>query len=196
MKKILTTLALVAFISSVSAANFVELAYENVNATPSTKDGASQTIRVGKDVGGLSLGLQAKSRTIDTGGIKSSLEANLGKEFKLAGIVVSTGGAGGDGGNVVRPFAGIGHDYGTGTTASSFDYGVVGLGAGTKINVFTVGASVKHRVNWDSVAPEQTAIGAFVGYPITKDFEVRLNVGQSYRDIKEKTIGGSLVARF
>jgi hypothetical protein len=183
MKKILTAIALVASISTAGAANFVELAYENVNATPSTKDGAAQTIRVGKDVGGLNLGLQAKSRTIDTGGIKSSLEANLGKEFKLSGIVV-------------RPFAGIGHDYGTGTTASSFDYGVVGIGAGAKINVFTVGASVKHRVNWDSVAPEQTAIGAFVGYPITKDFEARLNVGQSYRDIKEKTIGASLVARF
>jgi len=183
MKKILTTLALIVSISSASAANFIEFAYDNVHADPSSKDGAAQTIRIGKDVGGVNLGLQAKSRTVEAGGIKSSVEANVGKEFNLSGIVV-------------KPFAGIGHDDGTGKTSTGFEYGLVGIAAGTKINVFNVGASIKQRINWDSVAPEQTVVGAFVGYPITKDFETRINLGQSFRDIKEKSIGVALVAKF
>ena len=152
MKKILTAIALVASISTAGAANYVELGYENANATPSSRDGAAQTIRVSKDVGGINLGLQAKVRTIEAGGIKSSVEANVGNEFKLPGIIV-------------KPFVGIGHDYGTGKNSTGFEYGLVGIKAGTKINVFNVGVLVKQRLNWDSTAPEQTVVGAFVGYP-------------------------------
>ena len=120
MKKILSTFALVAFFGSANAANFIELAYDNVNANPSSKDGTAQTLRAGKDVGSVNLGLQVKTRTIDSGGIKNTVEVNVGKEFNLAGIVV-------------KPFAGVGHDNGTGSTGSGFEYGLVGLAAGTKV---------------------------------------------------------------
>ena len=183
MKKILGALALVAFVGSANAANFIELSYDNVNADPSSKDGTAQTIRAGKDAAGLNFGLQVKTRTIDSGGIKNTVEVNVGKEFNLAGIVV-------------KPFAGVGHDNGTGSTGSGFEYGLVGLAAGTKVSVFNVGALVKNRINWQNNTPEQTVVNAFVGYPITKDFEARVNIGQSFRDIKEKTIGGALVVRF
>jgi hypothetical protein len=52
------------------------------------------------------------------------------------------------------------------------------------------------RVNYKKNQPEQTTIGIAVGYPLNKDFEVRANLGQSFRDIKEKTAGMSLVAKF
>ena len=180
MKKTLLATALLASAVSASAAGFVELAVDNSHAEPKAFNNTAQVIRAGKDYAGLSLGVQVKTMTINTGGLKNDVQLTVGKQL-----------------GAFKPFVGVGHDNGTnGMVGKDFDYGIVGVSAGTRVAGLNVGGMVKSRVNFESNKPKQTVVGVAVGYPLNKDFEVRANLGQSFQDIKEKTIGLSLVAKF
>jgi len=180
MKKTLLATALLASVVSASAAGFVELAVDNGRVTPSSFNNTSQIIRAGKDYAGLNFGVQVKTMVIDTGGLKNDVQLQVGKQF-----------------GALRPFVGVGHDNGTnGMVGKDFNYGFVGVTTGTRVGAFNVGGIIKSRVNYEKTSPEQTAIGVSVGYPLNKDFEVRASLGQSFRDIKEKSTGVSLIARF
>jgi hypothetical protein len=180
MKKTLFATALLASAVSASAAGFVELAIDNSHATPAAFNNTAQVIRAGKDYAGLNFGVQVKTMTINTGGLKNDVQLSVGKQF-----------------GAFKPFVGLGHDNGTnGMLGKEIDYGFVGVSTGTRIAGLNVGGVVKSRVNYEKNRPEQTVVGIAVGYPLNKDFELRANFGQSFRDIKEKTAGVSLVAKF
>jgi hypothetical protein len=180
MKKTLFATALLASAVSAGAAGFVELAVDNSRATPAANNNTAQVIRAGKDVAGLSLGVQVKTMTIDAGGLKNDVQLTVGKQL-----------------GAFKPFVGVGHDNGTnGALGKDFDYGLVGFSTGARIGGLNVGGVVKSRVNFENNRPKQTVVGVAVGYPLNKDFEARANFGQSFQDIKEKTAGVSLVAKF
>ena len=180
MKKTLFAIALSAAAVSASAADFVELAVDNSHATPAAYNNTAQIIRAGKDYAGLNFGVQVKTMVINAGGLKNDVQLSVGKQF-----------------GAFKPFVGLGHDNGTnGMIGKEIDYGFVGVTAGTRVGAFNVGGMVKSRVNYEKNRPEQNVVAVSVGYPLNKDFEVRANFGQSFRDIQEKTAGLSLVAKF
>lgn len=182
MKKLLLTLAL-AVSSSAFAAGFVELALDSSQVEPRSKDYASQTIRAGTTIGDkTTVGFQSKTFVVDAGGLANVFEGYVGRRFD---------------GIPFTPFVGVGHDNGmNGAVGKSYNYGVVGATYATKVSAFNVGGIVKTRVNWEDNKPQQTVVGAFVGYPINKQFEARLNLGKSFQDMKEQTAGLSLIAKF
>ena len=180
MKKTLFATALLASAVSASAAGFVELAVDTSHATPAAYNNTAQVIRAGKDFAGLSLGVQVKTMTINAGGLKNDVQLTVGKQV-----------------GAFKPFVGVGHDNATnGMVGKDFDYGIVGVSTGTRVGAFNVGGVIKTRANFETNKPKQTVVGVAVGYPLNKDFEVRANFGQSFQDIKEKTAGVSLVAKF
>jgi len=164
MKKTLIATSLALFATMASAANFASVDVERVEDNKGVVSQA-QYVRVGKDMGKLNLGLQARTATFDKGGMLNSLEGTVGSGFKVMGLPVDA-------------YVGLGHDNGfNGAAGKSYQYGLVGATTGVKMGPFWSYAGVKTRVNWDSSNPKQTVGFAGLSYSLTKD--VSVNVGAS-----------------
>jgi hypothetical protein len=174
MKKTLIATSLALFATVASAANFASVDVERVEDNKGAVSQA-QYVRVGKDMGKLSLGLQARTATFDKGGMLNSLEATVGSGFKVMGLPVDA-------------YAGVGHDNGF-NGGRSFQYGLVGATTGAKMGPFWSFAGVKTRVNWNDKNPAQTVGFAGLSYPLRKDVSVHVGASKSWGDIKETAHG-------
>jgi len=181
MKKTILSLSLAVSTTIVSAANFASVDVESVKDSNGNKSTA-QYVRVGKDMGGLNLGLQVRTATLDSGGMLNSVEGTVGKSVNLVGLPISA-------------YAGVGHDNGL-NGGTSYQYGVVGVNTGFKVGPLWAYTGAKTRVNWDSANPSQTLGFAGISYNLSKDVSVNAGVSKSWGDIKETTRGLGLRVNF
>ena len=180
MKKLLiATLATVAF--AAQAANFVQVEQENVIGRQGQGDSAVTYMRAGKDIGNYSLGLQSRTARFDAGGIANSLEATV------ANSKVSVLG--------VKPFVGIGHDFGS-STQSGYNYGLVGGTAGTKVGPGFALVGLKTRVDTNANDPKQTVGWVSYAYPLNKNVSLTVGASRSGQDIKERGVSAGVSIGF
>lgn len=179
MKKLLiATLATLAF--AASAANFVQVEQENVVGRQGQGSSSVTYLRGGKDLGDYSLGLQNRTARFDAGGIASSLEGTIANnKLSILGV---------------KPFVGIGHDFGGATNASTgYNYGLVGATTGTKIGSGYAYAGVKTRVmRQNDTDPKQTVGFAGYSFPVAKNVALNLGVSRSGGDIKERGVSAGV----
>lgn len=181
MKKILAILALATF-GSAFAADFVSIDVDNVQGRKGAGDSTSQYVRAGKGFGDYQLGLQARTATLDAGGMLNSLEATVAnRKIGVAGIT---------------PFVGVGHDNGfNGGTA--YNYGLVGATYGRPVGPGFLLLGAKTRVgSTEDTRTKQTVTFATYSVPVAKNVSVNLNASRSAQDIKEKAYGLGLTFGF
>lgn len=173
MKKILATLAFFAA-SSAFAQNYLSVDVDRVKGLNGASDSTAQYVRAGKAFGNLQLGLQSRTATIEGGGMLNSLEVTAANnKLVVAGL---------------KPFIGVGHDNGF-NGGKSFQYGLVGATAGTKLGSGFALVGAKTRLNWDNANPKQTVGFATYMLPLAKDVSLNFNVSKSVQDIKENAYG-------
>jgi hypothetical protein len=180
MKKIaIATLALAAF--AASAADFVSIDVDQVTDRATKQKSVAEYVRAGKEIGGIQYGLQSRTaRYADNSGMYNSLELTAGKT--IAGV---------------SPFVGVGYDNGkNGAVNGQYEYGLVGVTAGTQVGPGFLLGGVKTRVNFHAKNPKQTV--EFVSYSIPVATKVSLNVGASYsqQTIQEKAISAGVTVAF
>lgn len=183
MKKILASLAL-ALSGTAFAADYISVDIDTVKGVDGAKDSTAQYVRAGKGFGNYQLGLQARTATVDGGGMLHSLEATVANnKISVAGIT---------------PFVGVGHDAGfNGAKGAAYTYGLVGATAGTKVGPGFALAGVKTRVVSDEAdRTKQTVAFATYSIPVTKGVAINLNASKSYQDIKENAYGLGLAFNF
>jgi hypothetical protein len=171
MKKTIMALAVTLAATAASAANFVSLDVDRVKDDKTGVVSHAQYVRVGKDVAGLNLGLQARTASFEGGGMLNSLEGTVGKQMGMVNV-----------------FGGLGHDNGF-NGGRSFQYGLVGASAGMPVGPVYAFGGVKTRVNWNDRNPAQTVAFAGVSVPIAKQFSLSVGGSKSYQDIKETAWG-------
>ena len=176
MKKIFAILAL-ALSGTAFAADYVSIDVDSVKGVDGAKDSTAQYVRAGKQLGVYQLGLQARTATVDGGGMLNSLEATVANnKVRFAGIT---------------PFVGVGHDNGfNGAKGAAYTYGLVGATTGAKIGPGFALAGVKTRVGSDEARrTAQTVAFATYSIPLAKNVSINLNASKSYQDIKENAYG-------
>ncbi len=183
MKKILAILAL-ASSTAAFAADFVSVDVDTVKGRQGQGDSIAQYVRVGKELGGLQLGLQSRTAKLDGGGLVNSFEATVAyPKMNILGIT---------------PFVGVGHDNGfNGASGGSFNYGLVGATYGRKVGPGFALLGVKTRTgSTEAVDTKQTVTFATYSVPVAKQVAVNLNVSRSYQDIKDNAYGLGLQFSF
>ena len=171
--------AIVITASHASASNYVSVDVDHVTDTKTKVQSTAQYIRAGYDVSGVTLGLQARTATFETGGMVNSLEGTVGKSMTLP-----------LGKFTVTPFVGAGHDNGfNGGRGKDFQYGLVGVNAGMPLGPVYAFSGIKTRVNFDKTNPDQTVAFAGVSYPLTKAVSLSTSVSASRGDITENAFG-------
>jgi hypothetical protein len=179
MKKIIAILA-VALTGTAFAADYVSVDVDNVSNTSGikgAKDSTAQYLRAGKGFGSVQLGLQARTATVDGGGMLNSLEATIANnKINVAGIT---------------PFVGVGHDNGfNGAKGAAYTYGLVGATTGFKVGPGFALLGAKTRVGSDEATrTKQTVAFATYSIPVVKGVAVNLNASKSYQTIKENAYG-------
>ena len=176
MKKIFAILAL-ALTGTAFAADYVSVDVDTVKGVNGASDSTAQYVRAGKGFGSVQLGLQARTATIEGGGLLNSLEATLANsKINVAGLT---------------PFVGVGHDNGfNGAKGAAYTYGLVGATAGRPIGPGFALAGVKTRVGSDEATrTKQTVAFATYSIPVAKGVSLNLNASRSYQDIKENAFG-------
>ena len=174
-KKILiATLATMAF--AAQAANFVQVEQENVTGRNGATNSDVTYLRAGKDIGDYALGLQSRTARFDGGGITNSLEATVANnKVSVLGL---------------KPFVGLGHDFGG--VATGYNYGLVGATTGAKIGPGTAYAGVKTRIRANTTDPKQTVTWLGYGVPVAKNVVFNVGVSRSAQDIQEKGVSAGL----
>ena len=183
MKKIFAILAL-ALTGTAFAADYVSVDIDSVKGVDGAKDSQAQYVRAGKQLGNYQLGLQARTATVDGGGMLNSLEVTAANnKVSFAGIT---------------PFVGVGHDNGfNGARGAAYTYGLVGATYGRPVGPGFALAGVKTRVGSDEgTRTAQTVAFATYSIPLAKSVAVNLNVSKSYQDIKENAVGLGLAFNF
>lgn len=176
MKKIIAILAL-AITGTAFAADYASLDVDAVKGVNGAKDSTAQYLRAGKGFGSTQVGLQARTATIDGGGMLNSLEATIANnKVNVAGLT---------------PFVGVGHDNGfNGAKGAAYTYGLVGATTGMKVGPGFALIGAKTRVGSDeAVRTKQTVAFATYSIPVAKGIAVNLNASKSYQTIKEDAYG-------
>lgn len=175
MKKILAILALATF-GSAFAADFVSVDVDNVQGRKGAGDSTAQYVRAGKGFGDYQLGLQARTATLDAGGMLNSLETTIAnRKIGVAGVT---------------PFVGVGHDNGF-NGGNSFNYGLVGATYGRPVGpgFLLLGAKTRVGSTEDAARTKQTVSFATYSVPVAKNVAINFNASRSSQDIKEKAFG-------
>lgn len=173
MKKILAA-TIVALSFGASAANFVSVDYDNVIGRQGATNSGATTVRAGKEIGGLQLGMQSRTARFSGGGLANSLEATVGKDI-----------------NGLLPYVGVGHDFGY-NGGPTQNYGLVGAQYGLPIGPGFALAGIKTRVRTNAADTKQTVTYTTYSIPVAKNVAVNLNASYSAQDIKEKALGVGL----
>lgn len=180
MKKSLFALTLAIASVASFAADSVSLEVARVSDNDTNAHSQTQTLRVGKDVGALALGLQVRTAVADAGGLGNSIEGTVGSAF-----------------GPVQLFGGLGHDNGlNGARGGAYQYGLVGASVGSKLGALDLSIGVKTRVNWESQAPDQTVAFVSASLPLTKNLSATATLSRSYQDIREDSFGLGLKLAF
>lgn len=177
MKKIAIASILSLAAAAASAANFIQVEQENVTGLKGGTSSAATYVRAGKDFGNYALGLQSRTARFDGGGIANSLEATVANnKVSFMGI---------------KPFVGVGHDFGG--TGSSFSYGLVGATTGAQVGPGYAYLGVKTRA-WreNSTDPKQTVTFAGYAVPVAKNVSLNLGVSRSTQTINEKGVSAGV----
>lgn len=183
MKKLLLALGISLAAFGAQASDFASLTVESVKDDVTDVKGTVQTVRVGKDLAGLTFGLQARTQaTENAGGLGNSLELSVGKGFALGKVAVA-------------PYVGVGHDNGQGG-GTGWQYGVVGATAALPVGNLTPYVGAKTRINWDHGNPNQALVFAGADFAVTKQLAVGVTASKSYLDIKETSYGVNLRVAF
>lgn len=183
MKKIFAILAL-ALTGTAFAADYVSIDVDNVQGRKGASDSTAQYLRAGKGFGTYQLGLQARTATVEGGGLLNSFEATVANnKIGFAGIT---------------PFVGVGHDNGfNGAHGASYQYGLVGATYGLKAGPGYLLTGVKTRVgSTEDSRTKQTVTFATYSVPVAKNVSVNLNASRSSQDIKESAMGLGLAFSF
>jgi hypothetical protein len=176
MKKIFAILAL-ALTGTAFAADYVSVDVDTVKGVNGASDSTAQYVRAGKAFGTTQVGLQARTATIEGGGLLNSLEVTLANnKVRVLGLT---------------PFIGIGHDNGfNGAAGAAYTYGLVGATTGFKAGPGFALLGAKTRVGSDEATrTKQTVAFATYSIPVTKGVAVNLNASKSYQTIKENSYG-------
>jgi hypothetical protein len=176
MKKIFAILAL-ALTGTAFAADYVSIDVDAVKGVGSAKDSTAQYVRAGKGFGSYQLGVQARTATIDGGGLLNSLEATVANnKVSFAGIT---------------PFVGAGHNNGfNGARGAAYTYGLVGATYGRPVGPGFALLGAKTRVGSDEHTRTKQTVGfATYSIPVAKGVAINLNASKSYQDIKENAYG-------
>lgn len=180
MKKLAIASVLAMVFGTASAADFVSLEVDAVRDAVTKSHSNAQYLRAGKDVGGVELGLAARTQVWKQGGMANSVEGTLGKQVSILNV-----------------FGGLGYDNGmNGAKNGSFEYGLVGATTGMKLGPTYTFVGAKTRLNWDSANPKQTVAFGGVNLPLNKTYSVELDLSKSYQTIKENAVGVSLRVAF
>jgi hypothetical protein len=180
MKKIaIATLALVSI--AASAADFVSIDIDQVTDRATKQKSVAEYVRAGKEIGGIQYGLQSRTaRYADNTGMFNSLELTAGKTI-----------------GSFTPFVGVGYDNGkNGVVNGQFEYGLVGVTAGTKVGPGFLLGGLKTRVNFHAGDPKQTIEFASYSVPLTSKVSVNVGASLSQQTIKEKAIGAGITVAF
>jgi hypothetical protein len=176
MKKIFAILAL-ALSGTAFAADYVSVDVDAVKGVNGAKDSTAQYVRAGKGFGAYQLGLQARTATVDGGGMLNSLETTVANsKINVAGIT---------------PFIGVGYDNGfNGAKGADYTYGLIGATVGRPVGSGFALAGVKTRVGTTAaVETKQTVAFATYSIPVAKGVALNLNASKSYQDITENAYG-------
>lgn len=175
MKKIIAILAL-GLAGSAFAQNFVSVDVDNVKGLNGASDSRATYVRAGKSFDNLQMNLQSRTATVEGGGMLNSLEVTAANHrLVVAGL---------------KPFIGIGHDNGfNGGAGKSYQYGLIGATAGTKVGPGFALVGAKTRVNWNDANPKQTVGFATYSIPVAKNVSLNLNASKSWQDIQENAYG-------
>lgn len=180
MKKAFLASLVFAATTSVMAADYINVDVELVNDRNDGPSSVAQTVSGGRELAGIQWGLQARTaRFEDNGGLSNRVELTAGKNI-----------------GAITPFVGVAHDNGF-NGAGSYNYGLVGVVAGTNVGPGLALAGVKTRVgSTEDTQTKQTL--AFVTYsiPVTKAVSVNLNASRSFQDIKEDAVGAGISIKF
>lgn len=173
MKKI-AIVALAALSFAATAADFVSIDVDHVTDRTTHQKSTAEYIRAGKEINGIQYGLQSRTaRYADNTGMFNSLELTAGKSV-----------------GVFSPFAGVGFDNGkNGVVGGQYQYGVVGVTAGTKVGPGFLLGGIKTRVNWDHSNPKQTVEFASYSIPVAQKVALNVSVSRSDQTIKERALG-------
>ena len=177
MKKILAATA-VALSFGASAADFVSVDYDNVKGRNGATNSGATTVRAGKEISGIQVGMQSRTARFDGGWLSNSLEVTAGKN--LGGVL---------------PYVGVGHDFGYNGGATQ-NYGLVGGQFGLKAGPGFALAGVKTRVRTNASDTKQTVAYATYSVPVAKGVAVNFNASRSSQDIKENAVGAGLSFSF
>jgi hypothetical protein len=176
MKKIFAILAL-ALSSTAFAADYVSVDVDAVKGVNGAKDSTAQYVRAGKGFGSYQLGVQARTATIDGGGMLNSLETTVANnKIGFAGIT---------------PFVGVGYDNGlNGAKGADYTYGLVGATYGRPVGPGFALVGAKTRVGTTAaVETKQTVAFATYSIPVAKGVAINLNASKSYQSIQENAYG-------
>ena len=177
MKKIIAILAL-GLTSTVFAADYVSVDVDNVKGLNGASNSVAQYVRAGKQFGNLQMGLQSRTAQVEGGGLLNSLE------ITAANNKINIGG--------IRPFVGIGYDNGfNGANGKSYEYGLIGATAGTKLGAgfALVGAKTRIGSTEDGPRTKQSVVFATYSLPVAKQVSLNFNVSKSYQTIQENAVG-------
>ena len=177
MKKFAIASILAVAAVAASAADFASIDVDNVQGRKGASDSTAQTVRIGKGFGDYQLGLQARTAKFDSNnGLASSVEATVANN--KVGVFGIT------------PFVGVGHDNG-GSSAQSYNYGLVGATAGKQVGPGFLLGGVKTRVGSteNGARTKQTVAFATYSIPVAKNVAFNLNASRSAQDIKEAALG-------
>lgn len=179
MKKIAIASILALASAVASAANFVQVEQENVSGRHGASGSAVTYLRAGKDIGDYALGLQSRTARFDGGGIANSLEATVANnKLSVMGI---------------KPFIGVGHDFGGNAATPGFNYGLIGATTGTQVGAGFAYAGIKTRVmRQNDTDPKQTVGFLGYAYPVAKNVSLNVGVSRSGQDIQEKGVSAGL----
>lgn len=176
MKKILAIVAL-ALAGTAFAADYVSVDVDTVKGVDGASNSTAQYVRAGKGFGVYQLGLQARTATVDGGGLLNSLEATVANNsLNVAGIT---------------PFVGVGYDNGfNGARDANYTYGLVGATYGRPVGPGFALLGAKTRVGSnEGTRTKQSVVFTTYSIPVTKGVAINLNASKSYQDIKENAYG-------
>ena len=182
MKKI--AIAMLAALSfGAFAADYLEVAVDQVNGRKGGSDSTAQYVRAGKAFGDYQVGVQQRTAKFTDNSVGTSTEAYLSNS-KVSAFGIT-------------PFVGMGHDYGSGSN-QSYNYGLVGATAGMQVGPGFALVGVKARTGTTEIGTRTKQTLSFASYsvPVAKNVAVNLNASRSAQDIKEAAFGLGLSVGF
>jgi hypothetical protein len=183
MKKIFVMLML-ATSTGVFAADYASVTVERVTDLNTGAESTAQFVRFGKEIDGVQYGVQSRTARYDNGGLLNGLEGTVGKNLSTNGVTIT-------------PYAGVGYDNTRNGAGTPYNYGKVGINAGTAIGPGYALVGINTRaLTTAAKETKQTVVFAQYAYPIAKKVSLTASVGRSMETIRERSYGVGISVGF